>query len=198
MMSDIASQMQGITETEIDPTLMMETMMGYGINFIKVSSIIMSFMILVMFAWYWAVCIGLQKKIPEHAKMNLKKFKFFLGASVVYSLFSVVALSFLATYLPMIIAGTVSFSTLSWFMSIFSMVSFVAAFAMFYCLYFTAKTIKTVELQRETTFGDFVGEFILIWFFPIGVWFLQPKINAFATQEFAKDEAEDMNWLDDL
>jgi hypothetical protein len=46
-----------------------------------------------------------------------------------------------------------------------------------YCLYFVAKTFKTVELQRETTFSDFVAEFFLIWFYPIGVWVLQPKIN---------------------
>jgi hypothetical protein len=26
-------------------------------------------------------------------------------------------------------------------------------------------------------FKDFVGEFFLVWFFPIGVWILQPTIN---------------------
>ena len=50
-------------------------------------------------------------------------------------------------------------------------------FCIFYCLYFVAKTYKTAELQREVSFGDFVGEFFLFWFYPIGVWFLQPKIN---------------------
>ena len=198
MMSDVANQMQGITETEIDPTEMMQIMMGYATNFMKVFSIAMSFIILAMFGWYWSICIGLQKKVPEHAKMNVKKFKFFFGSSILYSLFFVGFIAFLASYLPMIIAGAVSFSTLSWFMSIFSIVHFVAVFAMFYCMYFTAKTIKTVELQRETTFGDFAGEFILIWFFPIGVWFLQPRINALATQEFSTNEQEDMDWLDEV
>lgn len=50
-------------------------------------------------------------------------------------------------------------------------------FCMFYCLYFVAKTIKTVELQRSVTFSDFVKEFLLAWFFPIGIWILQPRIN---------------------
>lgn len=196
MVSDISAQVSGVSEAEIDPMLMMETMMGYATNFMKVFSIVMLFIILTMFGWYWAICIGLQNKVPEHAKMNVKKFKFFYFFSVIYSLFLVGAMVFLAAYLPMIIAGAVSFSTISWVMSIFSIVNLVAVFAMFYCLYFAAKTIKTVELQRETTFGDFVGEFFLIWFFPIGVWFLQPKINALATQEFSKEE--DMDWLNDL
>lgn len=53
-------------------------------------------------------------------------------------------------------------------------------FCIFYCLYFVAKTIKTAELQRETAFSDFVGEFFLIWFFPIGIWFIQPRVNQLA------------------
>jgi hypothetical protein len=44
-------------------------------------------------------------------------------------------------------------------------------------MYFAAKTLKTVELKREATFSDFVGEFFLIWFNFIGIWILQPKIN---------------------
>ena len=50
-------------------------------------------------------------------------------------------------------------------------------FCIFYCLYFVAKTFKTVELQREVSFSDFAGEFFLFWFFPIGIWIVQPKIN---------------------
>jgi hypothetical protein len=50
-------------------------------------------------------------------------------------------------------------------------------FCIFYCLYFVSKTFKTVELQRETTFSDFAGDFFLIWFYPIGIWIVQPKIN---------------------
>ena len=40
-----------------------------------------------------------------------------------------------------------------------------------------AKTIKTAEQKRKLDFGDFAGEFFLMWFFMIGVWILQPKIN---------------------
>lgn len=50
-------------------------------------------------------------------------------------------------------------------------------FCIFYCLYFNAKALKTVEWQNTVTFSDFAGEFFLIWFFPIGVWIIQPRIN---------------------
>jgi hypothetical protein len=48
---------------------------------------------------------------------------------------------------------------------------------MFYCLYFNAKALKTVEWQKPVTFKDFAGEFFLLWFFPIGVWIIQPRLN---------------------
>ena len=48
---------------------------------------------------------------------------------------------------------------------------------MFHTMYWAAKSVKTVEMRKEVTFNDFAGEFFLIWFYPIGVWILQPKVN---------------------
>jgi hypothetical protein len=62
------------------------------------------------------------------------------------------------------------------FMLIFPLHLF-SMFCIFYCLYFNAKSLKSVELQKPVTFNDFAGEFFLIWFFPVGIWFLQPRIN---------------------
>lgn len=53
----------------------------------------------------------------------------------------------------------------------------VSMFSMFYCLYFVAKTLKTIVLQREVSFLDYAGAFFLIWFFPIGIWIDQPTID---------------------
>jgi hypothetical protein len=50
-------------------------------------------------------------------------------------------------------------------------------FCIFYCLYFNAKALKAVEWRRPVTFGDYAGEFFLLWFFPLGIWFIQPRIN---------------------
>jgi putative effector of murein hydrolase LrgA (UPF0299 family) len=60
-------------------------------------------------------------------------------------------------------------------------------FCMFYQLYFVSKTIKTAELKRKVTFSDYLGEFFMIWFFPIGIWIIQPKINRLFSAESTKD-----------
>ena len=63
---------------------------------------------------------------------------------------------------------------ISIFMTSFNL---LLTFSAFYCFYFVIKTIKTVELQKELRFIDFAGEFFLICFYPIGIWFIQPKVN---------------------
>lgn len=47
----------------------------------------------------------------------------------------------------------------------------------FYSLYFAARALKSVELQRSVSFNDFRREFFLLWFFPVGIWLIQPRIN---------------------
>jgi hypothetical protein len=48
---------------------------------------------------------------------------------------------------------------------------------MFYNLYFVAKTLVLAETGKSASFYNYAGPFFLIWFFPIGVWFVQPRIN---------------------
>lgn len=47
----------------------------------------------------------------------------------------------------------------------------------------TARAIRSVEVGRRVSAGEVVGEFFLNWFFFIGVWILQPKINKFESTE---------------
>jgi hypothetical protein len=57
-------------------------------------------------------------------------------------------------------------------------------FCIFHSIYCVAKTVKAAEWGRDVTFNDFIGEFFLCWFFMIGVWILQPKINKIIRGEF--------------
>jgi hypothetical protein len=40
-----------------------------------------------------------------------------------------------------------------------------------------AKSLVSTETGKPATFFDYAPYFCAIWFFPIGVWFIQPKIN---------------------
>jgi hypothetical protein len=151
-------------------------------NYFKLFPILMVIFMGTFFGWFWSIAVGLQNKIPNTVKMKLSKFKIFFFTPMVYMLLITIGLASLFSWLPeasksgsepdVALLG-ISFAVIVP-LHLFSM------FCLFYCLYFVAKTIKTVELQREATFSDFAGEFFLIWFYPVGVWIVQPKINKMA------------------
>jgi hypothetical protein len=48
---------------------------------------------------------------------------------------------------------------------------------LFYCLYFIAKALKSVEAQQPVSVSEYLGDFFLLWFYPVGIWILQPRVN---------------------
>jgi hypothetical protein len=143
-------------------------------NYMKFFPLVMIVLMAIFFGWYWSVAIGLQKKVPENITMKVKKFKIFFFIPMVYMLCIIILIAFVMNDLSN------SEPNIGFIGSLFTIIVPIHLFSMFcifYTLYFVAKTIKTVELQREVKFSDFAGEFFMIWFFPIGIWIVQPKIN---------------------
>lgn len=145
----------------------------------------------IQYAWFYSMAIGLQKKLPEGMKMKVNMFKAFFIIPIIYML---LYLLFMATFIGnienlenleyledledfnnigLIILGVLFFIGMSLFV----------IFCTFYQFWFIAKTIKSAELKKEATFSEFVGEFFLVWFYPIGVWILQPTINKIMDRE---------------
>lgn len=162
MISNFANQ------TNPDPTMMF--------NYMKFFPVIMVVFMAVFFGWLWSVAIGLQKKVPENVTLKVKKFKIFFFIPLIYTLifmtFFIVSMNgfFTSNSEP-------SIGLIGGLFAVIFPLHLIAMFCIFYSLYFVAKTFKTVELQHEVKFGDFTGEFFFIWFYPIGIWIVQPKIN---------------------
>jgi len=55
--------------------------------------------------------------------------------------------------------------------------SLCASFSLFYIPYFVSKYIIAHEKRVFPEFKDYVEILIQIWFLPIGIWFLQPRIR---------------------
>jgi hypothetical protein len=52
----------------------------------------------------------------------------------------------------------------------------------FYILGFLAKTIVTIQNKQKSHFPDYLGYMVLLLFFPIGIWWIHPKIQTLITQ----------------
>jgi len=46
-----------------------------------------------------------------------------------------------------------------------------------YCIVVTSRRLKSFELSRKAAFAEYFKDFVLLLIFPIGIWFLQPRIN---------------------
>jgi len=52
-----------------------------------------------------------------------------------------------------------------------------AMVCMFYLLYFVSKSLVLAETSKSASFYDYAGPFFLLWFFPVGIWIVQPRVN---------------------
>lgn len=145
-------------------------------------------MVLVMgvyFGWFYTLGNKLHQKLPLAAPMNLKRFKAFLLVPVLY----ITAIGLSLTLF--------SQSDSEWFTDNMGILALIivplhlfSMFCIFHSMYFIAKALKSIEWQQAVRFNDFAGEFFFLWFFPIGIWFLQPRINKIFGNDLPADEEQ--------
>lgn len=144
----------------------------------------------VQYAWFYSMGVGLQKKLPEGMSMKVNLFKVFFFIPLIFLLFYLLGLSFLFGNIENIenwenIENIENAGYLVFGLMVFILFILFVSFCTFYQYWFIAKTIKSAELQREARFGEFVGEFFLLWFYVIGVWILQPMVNKLVKEDKA-------------
>lgn len=50
-------------------------------------------------------------------------------------------------------------------------------FGIVYTFYNVPKSLKSIELGRKAIFSEWIIDALLLFIFPIGVWFIQPRLN---------------------
>jgi hypothetical protein len=154
------------------------------LSFFSLFPLIMILYIGVFFSWVWSIGIGLQKYIKEGIKLNTRLFKVFFFIPLIYILF--LLLTFSTSFFPGVLDGNQFESHIGYILAMMIPLHLFSMFCMFFLIYFSAKTLKTAELHRKATLNDYIGEFFLFWFFPIGIWFIQPRINNIVSKDFIK------------
>jgi hypothetical protein len=91
--------------------------------------------------------------------------------------FFYVSLSFPVVYLPLFEILFPNVMTHPVEFALIFLVHFFAVFCGFYSYYFVSKCLALAEKNRPVSYTDYRGYFLGFWFFPAGVWFIQPRIN---------------------
>lgn len=110
--------------------------------------------------WCWVVGVSLAEKRPQD-KWNAIVFKVALLLQV------------LGKVIPLVLSpfGYVRMFGLNPILAGLSFITF------FYCDYVVAQKLTSVERGRETNFAEVIGDTLMLVFYPIGIWWLQPRIN---------------------
>jgi hypothetical protein len=129
------------------------------------------------FAW-WTMSLGhaLHQRMRSSHLLDVKWFRYFVGFATCY-----------AITLFWITNGGYSITSSNaheygWKLWLIIPLHLFVMFCMFYSIHFLAKAIKTIRQENghrdETTFIHILG----FWFFPIGIWIIQPRIIEILTR----------------
>jgi hypothetical protein len=125
------------------------------------AGLVMTLSTLGLFVWFWSLGSYFNSIVRPELRMKSGFFR--------------VALIYPPFYFVFFIASFESSSP-----GLFKLIIPLHLFAMvcmFYLLYFVSKSLVLAETSKPALFYDYAGPFFLLWFFPIGIWIVQPKVN---------------------
>lgn len=135
----------------------------------------------VLYGWMWSVGQGLYRQKGLQAYFSNKTFRWMVAIPVFIILLVLIFWLWGAAILGM---GKFSMANVLTGALLFLLpLEVIFIVSKFYCLYFVARVLKTAELQRAARFEDFSMEFILLMVFPIGLWWIQPRVNRLADKK---------------
>jgi hypothetical protein len=127
--------------------------------------------LLCFLAWFGSMGLFLDSIVKPELRMKTRFFWFALVYPVVY--------------MPIFFSFVFSDPRLP--VSVILPLHITCMVCLFYCLYFVSKSLVLVETGKPVSFYEYSGPFFLLWFYPIGAWIIQPKIN----QLYAKRSSTD-------
>ncbi|MFD3000096.1 hypothetical protein ACFS7Z_06970 [Pontibacter toksunensis] len=120
--------------------------------------------------WMWRVALHLYRRLPVQVKIS--PVYLHLGALyfVLYTLLFVYTLSLVK---ESVLEGNFPYGMLL----LLAPMHLLATFCFLYIVYFAARSLVSVEQQQVVSAGAFTGAYLQFLFLPIGIWFLQPRLN---------------------
>lgn len=123
----------------------------------------------ILAAWLWSIGEMLGSAIPSALMMNVSFFRFAVALLPFY--FPIFAVFFVGLNMRLSASLVLASS------AVIVLLHFLAMFCQLYSWYFVSKSLVLAERLRPVRFSDYQAALLGLWFFPVGIWFIQPRIN---------------------
>jgi hypothetical protein len=130
--------------------------------------------------WFYAVGRNLYRIRPDGARLRFGWFVFHLVYFLIYS----IVLLFLS--LSLLDAKNVTaVIDEAWALLPFHILAVVSACSI---VAFVSRALVSVELRQHVPFGIYSGTFLLLFFFPFGIWIVQPRVQAIFRDQISLED----------
>jgi hypothetical protein len=130
--------------------------------------------------WIWSIGEMLTLVVPGPLRLKVGRFRF--------------AVAFTPFYLPVFATFFIGMNlrlsvrlVLVSYACVF-LLHFIAIFCQVYSWYFISKSLALAERLRRVTFLDYQAYLLSLWFLPVGIWFIQPRINRLYGRAFTEQQ----------
>lgn len=121
--------------------------------------------------WLYAIATYFHTKLPSDVYINLTRFKIFLAVPYISNVLIVVLMPFMINLMDNM---DEQYALL---IAMFVILFYFPVFCIAHSIFFALKIMTSAEKQDPAKFGDFAPDFVWAIFFPIGLFWVQPKIN---------------------
>lgn len=120
--------------------------------------------------WMWRMGLHLYRRLPVQIKIS--PVYLHLGA-LYFVLYTLLFIYTLGLVKESVLEGNFPYGMLL----LLAPMHLLATFCFLYIVYFAARSLVSVEQQQVVSAGAFTGAYLLFLFLPIGIWFLQTRLN---------------------
>ena len=115
-----------------------------------------------LYGWVFAIGFYANQRLPD----NLRRSHALFTAGLIYA----------TVYASLLFLFVLDLRLPDFYILPFHLLAMAGAF---YGLWFSARQLTTLKENRELKFIEYSGPLFLMWFFPLGVWFIQPMVNRY-------------------
>jgi len=145
----------------IDPIFIIK--LGYSLLYI--------YGILLFFSWFYSLGTNLYSINLIPSSLKIKSFKILMHFIPIYFIL------FILLFLTITLFDFRVNNFLLDKMIFIAPIHFIAGISLIYCSHFVFKALNMVEKNRDVSGKEIFFDFLLLVIFPIGIWFIQPRIN---------------------